>query len=501
MLSVSFVKSPAANADTLILTLRAGGRPGPAAQAFDKDSGGMLTRYLATHPDFKGKAGKIGVIAPGGRKYARVVLAGTGNPAGLSGQEWEELGGKIYAAVCAAGGVKITLQSDDLKASRKVSGDEAAARLASGFLLRSYRFDRYKSKKKDKDDVPGRPESLAVATATAAGAARAFKPLQGLAEGVFWARDLMNEPPNVLYPDSFARRVKAELAPLGVEVTVLDDKKLEKAGFGAHMAVGQGSAFPPRAVVMHWKGRQKGPRLAFVGKGITFDTGGISIKPAAGMEEMKFDMGGAAAVVGLMRALAVRKARADVVAIIGLAENMPSDRAYRPSDIVRSLSGKTIEVLNTDAEGRLVLADAMTYIQRTYKPAVMIDLATLTGAVLVALGQEYCGTYANDNALWKKLDAASEGTGEKLWRMPLDPAFKKSMESSVADLRNTSTMGRNAGSCTAAGFLEHFVEDKTAWAHLDIAGTAWVHADKPLAPKQATGFGVRLLDRLVRQYE
>jgi leucyl aminopeptidase len=261
-----------------------------------------------------------------------------------------------------------------------------------------------------------------------------------------------------------------------------------------------GSIRPPRVVIMRWNGTGKktgSKPLAFVGKGVTFDTGGISIKPAAGMEEMKMDMGGSAAVVGLIRALAKSKAKVDVVGVIGLAENMPSDRAYRPSDIITSLSGKTIEVLNTDAEGRLVLCDALTYVQDTYKPRMIIDLATLTGAIMVALGYEYAGAFVNDEKLWGQLETASKASGEKLWRMPLDQSYRDEMTNNITDLKNLGNLGRYGGACSAAGFLEHFIEDGTPWAHIDIAGTAWIKGDKPTVPRGGTGYGVRLLYRLV----
>ncbi len=291
------------------------------------------------------------------------------------------------------------------------------------------------------------------------------------------------------------------MKPLGVEVEIFDEKKMLKMGMGAIMAVGQGSERQPRMVIMRWNGnpKKKTVPIAFVGKGVTFDTGGISIKPAAGMDEMKMDMGGSAAVVGLMKTLAARNAKINVVGVVGLAENMPSGNAYRPGDILTSYAGKTIEVLNTDAEGRLVLADCLTYVQRTYKPATVIDLATLTGAILVALGHEYCGTFATNDDLWGQLEKSSAASGEKLWRMPLDPVWHKEVESNVADVQNTGK-GRNAGSCTAAEFLHHFIEEGTQWAHLDIAGTAWRTSDQPTVPKFGSGFGVRLLNTLVAEH-
>ena len=280
---------------------------------------------------------------------------------------------------------------------------------------------------------------------------------------------------------------------------------MAKLGMEAILAVGKGSERQPRMVIMHWNGlygsktKDKDAPFALVGKGVTFDTGGISIKPGANMDEMKMDMGGSAAVVGTMKSLALRKAKANVVGIVGLAENMPSHNAYRPGDIIGSLSGKTIEVLNTDAEGRLVLADCLTHIQQKFKPRAIIDLATLTGAMMVALGQEYCGTFVNNDDLWKDMETASAQTGEKLWRMPLDEVWKEAMVSNVADLQNLGKTGRYGGACTAAGFLEHFIENDTPWAHMDIAGTAWRKTDQPTVPKYGSGFGVRVLNQLIAE--
>jgi leucyl aminopeptidase len=326
--------------------------------------------------------------------------------------------------------------------------------------------------------------------------------LSAHADGVYLARDLINEPPNTLYPESYAQRIKDELKPLGVDVDVIDDKKMEKLGMGAALAVGKGSERKPRIVVMTWNGAgNDSDPVGLVGKGVTFDTGGISIKPSNGMHEMKFDMGGSAAVVGAMKTLATRKAKSNVVAVVGLAENMPSHNAYRPGDIIKSMSGKTVEILNTDAEGRLVLADCLTYIQKEYNPKCIIDLATLTGAIMVGLGQEYAGAFVNDDKLWSALDDAAKLTNEKLWRMPLDKAYSKDMKSKMADYNNLGGVSRYGGACTAAAFLEFFVDKDRDWAHLDIAGVAWNSRGKPLADKDtALGYWVRTLDRFVNDY-
>jgi leucyl aminopeptidase len=319
-------------------------------------------------------------------------------------------------------------------------------------------------------------------------------------DAVNFARDLVSEPANVIYPETLAKEART-LSELGVDVKVLGVKEMQKLGMGALLGVGQGSNRESQLVAMQWNGagNAKEKAIAFVGKGVTFDTGGISIKPAQGMEDMKWDMAGSAAVIGTMRALASRKAKVNAVGVVGLVENMPSGTAQRPGDIVTSMSGQTIEVLNTDAEGRLVLADAMWYCQETFKPKVMIDLATLTGAILIALGTIYGGMYANDDGLAKQLEASGKATGELLWRMPLAAAYNKMMDSSAADVKNISG-SRNAGSITAAEFLQRFVQKGTIWSHLDIAGMAWADKDSATTPRGATGYGVRLLDHLVASH-
>ena len=438
---------------------------------------------------FKGNLGEVltlnGVPSDG---YDRVMVLGLGKVKELSALKAEEAGGKLCAALKLekAGKVHVIVG--------KIS-TELAAHLGFGVALRSYVFDKYKSKKKDQHGV----SVLSVIVPKAREATKFYKALDAIKEGTYIARDLVNMAPNELYPESYAKLVQKEMKALGVSVEVLDEKKMEKLGMGAILAVGQGSARKPRMVIMRYNGGKKSDQpVSFVGKGVTFDTGGISLKPGAGMDEMKMDMGGSAAVVGLMKTLAVRKAKVNVVAIIGLAENMPSSNAYRPADILTSYSGKTIEVLNTDAEGRLVLVDCLSYLQEKYKPSMIIDLATLTGAMMVALGHEYCGTFVNDNKLWRGMESASERSGEKLWRMPLDEFWKKDVEGNFGDVQNLGKSGRWGGACSAAAFLEHFIEDGTPWAHMDIAGTAWVKSDKPTVPKFGTGFGVRVLDQLVK---
>ncbi|MGE3245973.1 MAG: leucyl aminopeptidase, partial [Beijerinckiaceae bacterium] len=374
---------------------------------------------------------------------------------------------------------------------------DAAADFAMGLLLRSYAFDAYKTKKKDNNGKGESDFDIAIAVADPAPARKAFAAREAIAAGVNLARDLVNEPANKLFPVEFANRCKA-LTKLGVKVEILDPKAMEKLGMGALLGVAQGSENPARMVVMHWNGAgAKEKPVAFIGKGVTFDTGGISIKPSGGMEDMKGDMAGAACVTGLMHALAARKAKVNAIGAIGLVENMPDGKAQRPGDIVTTMSGQTVEVINTDAEGRLVLADVLWYIQDKYKPQFMINLATLTGAMLVALGKEYAGLFANDDALADKLRESGEATGERVWRMPLGPEYDKMLESKFADMKNIG--GRFAGSITAAQFLQRFV-NKAPWSHLDIAGTGMAANQTETNQSWGSGWGVRLLDRLVADH-
>ena len=363
-----------------------------------------------------------------------------------------------------------------------------------GAVLRSYRFDQYRTREKAEDKP--RLTTLMVLTDAVEAARAGWPAASAVATGVFLARDAVSEPPNVLTPAEMADRCR-DLGDLGVEVEVMGTQELERLGFGALLGVAQGSANEPQVVVMNWRGGGDAPPLVVAGKGVTFDTGGISIKPAGGMEDMKWDMAGAGAVLGLMSVLAGRRARANVVGIVGLVENMLDGRAQRPGDVVRSLSGQTIEVLNTDAEGRLVLADIIWYAQQRFDPAAVIDLATLTGAIIVGLGHEYAGLYASDDELAARLLAAGSHTGEKLWRMPLGEAYDKLLRSDIADMKNIG--GRPGGANLAACFIQRFTNGRK-WAHLDIAGTAWSRKDAPCVPKGATAYGVRLLDRLVAEH-
>ncbi|OYX92730.1 MAG: leucyl aminopeptidase [Novosphingobium sp. 35-62-5] len=368
-----------------------------------------------------------------------------------------------------------------------------AASVLFGARLRGWRHDVYRTKLTD-EQKPSLTEIVAVAAPE--GTAAAWEIESALAEGIEFTRELVAEPANVIYPESFVERAKARLEGTGVEVLVLGLKEMTDLGMGALLGVAQGSVREPKLLAMRWKGATVDKPTAFVGKGVTFDTGGISIKPAAGMEDMKWDMGGAGAVAGTMLALAKRKAKADVIGVCGLVENMPDGNAQRPGDVVTSMSGQTVEVINTDAEGRLVLCDALTWVQKEYAPATVIDLATLTGAIIVSLGNEYGGMFTNDDALAAKLDAAGKTSGDRLWRFPLGPAYDKLIDSPIADMKNVGP--RYGGSITAAQFLQRYIDKGVAWAHLDIAGMVW--ADKPgqTWDKGATGYGVRLLDQYVR---
>ena len=501
--SVSFTKKEDSKADTVVIGVFQDNKLTSSAKEINERENGLVSGCLNGNQRFKGKNGESLIIPVDRKHLKRIIIMGLGKADKLDKISFESLGGKLYGVLQTTSAQNVNIHLDGIEDLKDSTTAETAAHLALGLRLKSYKFDKYKSKKEDEPHI--NLDAVSIITDAYSAAKNLFDTLDAAAKGVFLARDLVNEPPNTLHPESYADLIKNELKPLGVDIEILDEKKMQKLGFEALLAVGQGSIRESRVVIMKWNGGGKTKKsdkapIALVGKGVTFDTGGISLKPGAEMDLMKMDMGGSAAVVGTMKAIAERKAKANVIGIVGLVENMPSDRAYRPGDIIKSHSGKTIEVLNTDAEGRLVLADIMTYIQDNYKPEVVIDLATLTGAIMVALGYEYCGAFANDNALWDQLEKASKNTGEKFWRMPLDEAYRKEMESEIADLKNLGSLGRYGGACSAAGFLEHFVQEGTKWAHIDIAGTAWWKSDKPTTPKGGTGFAVRTLNELIANH-
>ncbi len=424
-----------------------------------------------------------------GDGVVRAVLLGAGEK-GDAGRirTLEKAGAALTAKYLTSGETSLTIDLSGADLTRA----EAAA-LLLGARLRGFRHDAYRTTMKDEQKVTLKTITVIHAPE---GAKAAWAAESAVAEGVELTRELVTEPANVIYPESFVARCQARYAGTGLEVTVLDEGEMKNLGMGALLGVAQGSARPPRLLVIKWNGGGDAQPTAFVGKGVTFDTGGISLKAPAGMEDMKWDMGGAGAVAGAMLSLALRKAKANVVAVCGLVENMPDGNAQRPGDVVTSMSGQTIEVINTDAEGRLVLSDAITWVQKECKPAAIIDLATLTGAIIAALAHEYAGIFSNDDALADKLTAAGKTSGEQLWRFPMGPAYDKMIDSPIADMKNMGS--RYAGSITAAQFIQRFVDKGTPWAHLDIAGMVW--ADKPGATwdKGATGYGVRLLDRYVR---
>jgi leucyl aminopeptidase len=462
------------------------------AEDLNAKTGGGTLKALKSK-NFSGKRGEIvSLLVSSDLSYPEVYVAGLGDPATLSPKDIEELGGKIFAAVSKTQNEKVIV---DIKATFENAPVHFEALLASGALLRSWSFNKYKTKKKDESKL----KEIIFTSVDAAKSETEFKNLKAVAEGVFLTRHVVSEPPNVIYPESMADMAKKELAPLGVTVEVLGENEMAKLGMGALLGVGQGSEKESQLIVLQWMNGEKGKApLAVIGKGVTFDTGGISIKPSNNMEDMKYDMAGSGVVLGLMKALALRGAKANVVGIMGMVENMPSGSAIKPADVLTSMSGQTIEVVNTDAEGRLVLADALWYSQNRFKPSHMIDLATLTWAITVALGEEYAGLFSTDDDLANHIFKAGEETGEWNWRMPLCDGYDKDIDSVIADVKNVGS-GRGAGSATAAHFLKRFVND-VPWAHLDIAGMAWNKKGSAIADKGATGYGVRLLDQFIRSF-
>jgi len=467
------------------------GKLGKNAAALDKAAGGALAHAMAA-AEFTGKKGSILTVpGPKGISVAEIAIVGLGAAGDLTALNVRDAGGRAIARATGKKGAPASFIVDRPKGSA-LSEADLAANLAVGAGLGVYSFNTYKT---SGIEASAAPKKLSVSVSGTAAARKAYGPLAAVVDGVYLARDLVNEPPNKLFPKSFAAKAK-QLAKLGVKVEILGEAQMKKLGMGALLGVGQGSVHESQMVVMQWNGAAKSEKpLAFIGKGICFDTGGISLKPAGGMADMKMDMGGAAAVTGLMHTLASRKAKVNAIGVLALAENMPDGNAQRPSDVVTSMAGKTIEVNNTDAEGRLVLCDALWYTQDRFKPELMIDLATLTGAMIVALAHEYAGVFTNTDKIADQLYAAGQATGDRTWQMPIGPEFTKMLKSKTADLSNIS--GAPAGgSITAACFLQEFVND-VPWAHIDIAGTAWKAAGSATTKPGATGYGVQLLDRFV----
>lgn len=479
-MKLTFATRPEGTPDAMAFAV---GTDGLGSLQLPLEQSALITTAAAA-ARFKGKTGQtFQTFVSEGDDIIQIILTGTGSG---KRQDMETAGGAIIAKLMTSGAGHLAISGLGLKADQ-------IARLAFGAKLRSWRIDKYRTTMPENQ----KPTLEAITVLDDdLGSSKGWQDLSAVADGVSLTRELVSEPANVIYPESFVARCE-ELKDLGVEISVLGQDEMEKLGMGALLGVSQGSVRPPRMLAMRWDGTggaQKKP-LALVGKGVTFDTGGISLKPPGGMEDMKWDMGGAGAVAGTMKALAGRKAKAHVVGVCGLVENMPDGNAQRPGDVVTSMSGQTIEVINTDAEGRLVLCDALHWTQKTFEPEVVINLATLTGAIIVSLGNEHAGCFSNDDGLSEKLLDAGNTAGDPLWRFPLSAAYDKQINSPIADMKNVG--GKGAGSITAAQFLQRYIHDDVKWAHLDIAGMVWADKPGPVWEKGATGFGVRLLDQYV----
>ncbi|MGI4878270.1 MAG: leucyl aminopeptidase [Janthinobacterium lividum] len=460
-----------------------------AAAALDIVTDGQLVRAI-TASRFDGDVAElVEVFAPHGSTASRVLVAGVGSPDKADAAAFEKIGGAIAARLLTSGEHRATVDFSGLD-GLGLPVAEAAARLAHGATLRSYRFDRYRTTIKPK----AKPTLDGITIVGAGDTAEADARLAAIAAGVALTRDLVSEPANIIYPESFVERATAA-APAGLVIEVLGEAEMTTLGMGALLGVSQGSVREAKILVMRWNGGGAAKPVVLVGKGVTFDSGGISIKGAAGMEDMKWDMGGAGAVTGALHALALRKAKVNVIGICGLVENMPDGNAQRPGDVVTSMSGQTIEVINTDAEGRLVLCDTLWWAQEQFAPDVIVDLATLTGAMIVSLGHEMGGIFANDDGLAAQLVAAGDAVGDRLWRMPMGAAYDKMIDSPIADMKNVGP--REGGSITAAQFIARFIKPGVKWAHLDIAGMVWASKPGALWDKGATGYGVRLLEKFV----
>ncbi len=494
-MKILFSSNPSKQVDAIAVGVYHDNELTKAAKDIDQQSSGAISRAIkASH--FTGKTKDVLLInTPQGLESNRIVLVGLGDSNKINEQQLTTLGGSIIIALGTLPDKTLEIRIDEFTATG-LTVAEAQANIAVGAYLRSWRFDKYRTQEKDEDKPHLKQITLIVSNPEVCEST--FVNLQKVVEGALFARKLVTEPANTITPETLAEEAQS-LSKLGVKVEVLGEKKLKALGARALLGVGQGSDKESQLVVMQWMGADKNQQpIAFVGKGVTFDSGGLSIKTSVGMEEMKFDMAGSGVVIGLMQALAGRKAKVNAIGVVGLVENMPSGTAQRPGDVVKSMSGQTIEILNTDAEGRLVLADALWYTQDRFKPQIMVNLATLTGAIIIALGHEYAGLFSNDDQLAKKLIECGNKVGEKVWRFPLHENYDKDIESNIADMKNIGD-GRNAGSISAAIFLQKFV-NKIPWAHLDIAGVAWSDKDLPISEKGATAFGVRLLDRLVRDH-
>ncbi|MGO8778762.1 MAG: leucyl aminopeptidase [Rhodomicrobium sp.] len=501
--SISFASlASEPKATTVVYFADEGGELPAHLKKLDAICGGAIAKAIQVSAFKRRRKNSIEILAPHGLAAGRLLIVGTGDPKTLNAREWLDIGGAVRGKLPKAGEADIVFTGIETLTA------EAPVAFALGFSLRSYAFKKYKSKAAAKEgDIEAREENegpapnLKIFSGWGESLDGSLEKLLAVCEGVYLARDLVNEPANVLTPPEFTSRLRS-LEAEGLKVEVLGEQELKSLGMNALLAVGQGSAQPSSAVVLSWDGvtgeAGASGNLVFVGKGVCFDTGGISIKPSQGMEDMKGDMAGAAAVAGALVALARRKAPVRAVGLVGLVENMPGGKAIRPGDIVTSAAGQTIEILNTDAEGRLVLADLLWYAQTHLEPRLLVTLATLTGAILVALGKENAGLFSNDDGLATQITEAGLDTGETVWRMPLSKKYNKALDSKLADVKNIG--GRDAGSITAAQFLQRFIKNGTPWAHLDIAGTAMGSPATDINHSWGSGYGVRLLDRLCEKF-
>lgn len=490
-MEIKFTTNSSISSKNIVLLIPTDLQLGDQARNLNKELCDLIEKTIKVKSFNGKKEDLVSLTAPASSDIDNIFLIGVGDKEKITDSVAKSLGSKIFCALKAH-----KLEEALIITEKEIDNISFISNITLGILLRSYSFNKYKTKENKK--LRNKFKLLTIATNLKNEVENEYhKKTLPLVEAVFFTRDLVSEPSNVLYPETYSEIIKSKFSDTNVNVKILSSDEMEKMGMGALLGVAQGSSLPPKLVVMEWYGDTKNSDvISFVGKGVTFDSGGISIKPSANMGDMKYDMGGSAVVVGLMRALSARNAKVNAIGIVGLVENMPDGNAQRPGDVVTSMSGKTIEVLNTDAEGRLVLADALSYCQKYYNPKVIIDLATLTGAIVIALGNEYAGLFSNDEELTKKLRKAGKDTEEKLWPLPIGKTYDKMLDSPIADMQNISN-ARGAGSITAAQFLNRFIEKDTKWAHLDIAGVTWANKNKDICPKGATGFGVQMLNKFV----
>lgn len=500
MLAINFEKRDLLESEAVAILINKGLKLDQATMQLDQAMHGLISKTIQNKDKFIGEFGQILSLTglAQDEQVKNIIIVGVGEEEKLAEYQLEELGGKIYSqakiAKCKYISVNLLTNISTIKEAN------VAALIANGALLAAYKFDKYQTKLKETEKFD--LDEFNIVGQVPEEANQAFTAKKAVSMGVYLARDLVTEVPNILYPESYADKIIKTLEPIGVKVTILGEREMRELGMGALLGVGQGSERESKLVVMEYKGADDDRQpVCFVGKGVTFDTGGISLKPAAGMDSMKYDMGGSAAVVGAVQAIALRGAKTNIVGIVGLVENMPGSNAQRPGDVVKTMSGQTVEVLNTDAEGRLVLCDCITYLQENFKPAYIIDLATLTGAIIVSLASTYAGCFANDDELAEKLISSSHKANEKLWRMPLHQDYDAMLKSPIADMANIGGERGAAGSSTAAQFIGRFINEGAKWAHLDIAGMAWEKkATNAICPPGGVGFGVRLLNQFVQDH-